>query len=189
MIDLKQGFAARNSGNERKSTHDLDRPPLHPPLPKLLPNSFVRRQNLRSTPRLNNRSKTRNTKLMNNEETAWMIAFAIVLWIYPGICLQRIAKKTKTEPHWLAWIPIANLYLICKLAKQPGWWFLLCLIPFIGVIFTCLLLCRVPQALGINDGRRFLMIIPTVNLFFLGYLAFRAEPGNAASPETDSGAI
>jgi len=51
----------------------------------------------------------------------------IAFWIYTYLdsCLQIIAGKTNTENGWLAWIPIANIYLSCKIARKPGWWLLL----------------------------------------------------------------
>lgn len=105
-----------------------------------------------------------------------------LLYIYPAICIQRIAVKSSTEPSWLAWVPLASLYLICKLARTSGWWVLLCCIPYVGFIFALILLSRVPKCLGVTDGSRYLMIVPVVNFFYLGYLAFRQEPQAIASP-------
>ncbi|MFC1709607.1 DUF5684 domain-containing protein [Candidatus Omnitrophota bacterium] len=104
----------------------------------------------------------------------------ILPYIYYAICLQMIATKTGTENAWMAWIPIINIYLECKIAGKPGWWLLLrvltAFIPFAGLLITSILTIIVwmsisevrskPAWLGI------LSIIPILNLFLLGYLAF-----------------
>ena len=114
---------------------------------------------------------------MSEDMFTFAILFILVVgcWIYPAICFQRIAQKSNTEPSWLVWVPIASLYLLCKLARTSGWWMLLCIISYIGAIFTLILLSRVPKCLGVNDGSRFLIIVPVVNFIYLGYLAFRQE--------------
>lgn len=49
-----------------------------------------------------------------------MIALAvlilIVLYVYTAWALMDIAKKTKTPYPWLAWIPVANLFLMLMIA-------------------------------------------------------------------------
>ena len=51
-----------------------------------------------------------------------------------SLALQTIATKTGTANEWLAWIPIANLFLMLSVAKKPMWWFLLFLIPLANVV-------------------------------------------------------
>lgn len=70
---------------------------------------------------------------------ALVILFAIGLYIYSAFALMAIAKKTKTEPEWLAWIPVANAVLISKIAKMH-WWPILLMVPafifyVIGIFF------------------------------------------------------
>ena len=57
-----------------------------------------------------------------------IVIFAIVSIIgyaYFALALMFTAKKLKTEPAWLAWIPIGNMVLMAKMAKMPTWpvWF------------------------------------------------------------------
>jgi hypothetical protein len=47
--------------------------------------------------------------------------------------LQTIAQKTNTENPWLAWIPMLNIILMLNIAKKPIWWFVLFLIPLVGI--------------------------------------------------------
>ena len=53
--------------------------------------------------------------------TAMALVFLIIflaVYIYGALALMAIAKKTKTPNGWLAWIPIANVFLIIQIAKQ-----------------------------------------------------------------------
>jgi len=55
---------------------------------------------------------------------AFLAAFLIgslVMYVYFGLVLMFTAKKLKTEPAWLAWVPIGNLFLMAKMAKMPTW--------------------------------------------------------------------
>lgn len=59
------------------------------------------------------------------------IILAILIYIYTAWALMDIAKRLKTKNAWLAWIPIANVYLMAKMAKKSPWplWLLLLWIP------------------------------------------------------------
>jgi len=98
----------------------------------------------------------------------------IGLWIYTYLasCLQIIAVKTDTENGWLAWIPIANIYLICKIAEKPGWWLLLLLIPVVNIFISIIVWMEIAKACNKSDWLGILMIVPIVNLIVLGYLTF-----------------
>lgn len=98
----------------------------------------------------------------------WLIGYA-----YFAFCLQMIAGKTgNTEDSWMAWIPIVNIYLLCKMAGMPGWWVLLFFIPLVNIVIIVLVWMEIASALGKSNLLGLLMIIPFVNLIVLGYLAF-----------------
>jgi len=98
---------------------------------------------------------------------AWL---AIYVWI--AICLQTIANKTNTTNSWLAWIPIANIYLMCKIASRPGWWTILFFIPIVNIVFAIIVWMGIAEARGKTSWLGILMIIPFVNLVIPGILAF-----------------
>jgi len=103
----------------------------------------------------------------------------LAIYIYTAIALMAIANKTKTKNGWLAFIPIANIYLMTQIAKLNGLWTLVVLLPLIPLIgnlalgvaviyFWWLIAERVkrPGWWGI------LMIIPIVNWILLGIMAW-----------------
>ncbi|MEI7997879.1 MAG: hypothetical protein WCH62_00010 [Candidatus Omnitrophota bacterium] len=114
-----------------------------------------------------------------------VVIFLIVAFFYVLMCmpLYLLARKTNTSPVWLAWIPLANLYLFTKVAQKPGWWILVIfavgLIPFAGILadliiitwFWCCI-CEIrqkPKWLGL------LILVPFVNIALPWYVALSDE--------------
>jgi hypothetical protein len=102
--------------------------------------------------------------------------FGIIIWlavyVYMSYSLQTIAVKTNTANGWLAWIPVANLYLMCKTAGKPGWWLVLFIIPLVNIVITVIVWMEIAKARGKEGWLGLLMLVPLVNLVIPGYLAF-----------------
>ena len=110
---------------------------------------------------------------------AFLIFFA-VMYVYTALVLMTIAKKTNTPNGWLAWIPIANVYLMTQLAGVPGWWtlaILLAFIPFIGgLAFMAIMIWwwwKIAERRGFEGWLAILMLIPLVNLVVMGIIAWK----------------
>lgn len=112
----------------------------------------------------------------------FVIILSLIFYVYSAICLYFIAKKTATEPAWLAWIPVANLFLMCKIANVSYLWLLGMLglfIPFVNIlanIYLMGLFVYVWYKIAIVRNKPgwvgVLTIIPIANLVVMGYLAF-----------------
>jgi len=114
------------------------------------------------------------------------IIAGIAFYIYTAWAFYAIAKKLKTEPAWLSWIPIANLYLYSKMAKMHWWPILLlavAIIPIVGsvgvlilTIFTIIWYWKIFEFMGRPGWWAILGLIPFVGpiLFavFLGITAW-----------------
>ena len=103
----------------------------------------------------------------------------IAFYIYMSLCLQMIAKKTNHSRSWLAWIPIANLFLMCKVAGLRYWWMLgilFAVIPFLGALLVLAWSGYIWYKIAVARHKPgwvgILVIIPLVNLVIMGYLAF-----------------
>lgn len=90
-----------------------------------------------------------------------------------------IAKKTKTANSWLAFIPIANVYLVTQIAKVSGWWTLVVLapiVPFAGTIVMMAVMIwmfwRIAEAIDFPGWTSLLLLVPVVNLVILGIWAW-----------------
>jgi len=110
--------------------------------------------------------------------TALVIAGA--LYLYFALALMAIAKKTNTKNGWLAFIPIANVYLMTQIAGLPAWYTLAVLLPIIPIIGGLALMAvmvyfwwLIAEKLGKPGWWGILLLIPVVNLVIVGMLAWR----------------
>jgi len=101
----------------------------------------------------------------------WLV-IVIAAYVWMALCLQIIARKTNTPNTWLAWIPIANIYLMCKVAGKPGWWTVLFFIPIANIVFAILVWMNIAEARNQPGWLGILTIIPIGNFVIPGILAF-----------------
>ena len=83
---------------------------------------------------------------------AFLIIFvfiAIAVYIYLALALMKVAKRTQTKPAWLAWIPIANLYLMAKVAKMHWWPIILLIIANILTMFQSAIISTIGSILSL----------------------------------------
>jgi len=108
-----------------------------------------------------------------------MMIFVVAIYVYMALALIAIAKKTNTPNAWLAWIPIANFYLMTQIAKVPGWTTAFALLPIIPVIgafafmgVTIWWWWKIAEAVKKPGWLAILMIIPIAGLVIPGVLAW-----------------
>jgi len=111
----------------------------------------------------------------------------LAFYVYSAITLMFIAKKTATSNGWMAWIPILNLYLMCKVAGKSGLWIILLLLPVVNVVIIVLLWASIAQRLGKSGWWGILMLIPLLNFVLMGILAF-SKSHQAAAPRVRAAA-
>jgi hypothetical protein len=109
---------------------------------------------------------------MDDSSSGFVWIFYLVAYVWLAICLMKIAEKTNTPNGWLAWIPIANIYLMCVIAGKPWWWLLLMLIPFVNIVIFVILWWKISEVRGKPGWWGVLMLIPIVNFVIPGLLAF-----------------
>lgn len=102
----------------------------------------------------------------------FLLGMLLIGYIYIALALQTIADKTSTPNSWLAWIPIANLFLMLAIAKKPAWWFILFLIPLVNIVISIMVWMGIAVACKKPDWWGILMIVPIANLVVPGYLAW-----------------
>ena len=92
-----------------------------------------------------------------------------VIWLLVIIAEWRVLAKAG-KPGWGAIIPIYNLYLICKVAKRPGWWWVLFIIPVVNVVIAIIVMLDVAKAFkkGVGFGIGLILLNPLF-LMILGY--------------------
>jgi hypothetical protein len=66
-----------------------------------------------------------------------LILISIILvsfFIIPIASYWKIFEKAE-QAGWAALIPIYNLIILMKIIDRPWWWALLCIIPYLGIIW------------------------------------------------------
>jgi hypothetical protein len=114
-------------------------------------------------------------QVQQGQEEVNPIVMLIVVVIELALAILTIAGLWKTFekarlPGWGAIIPIYNVYLMCKLAGRPGWWFLLYLIPCVNVIIAIVIVLDIAKNFG--KGAAFglgLFILPFIFFPILGF--------------------
>lgn len=102
----------------------------------------------------------------------FMVVLGLAFYAYFALALQTIAAKTNTPNTWLAWIPIANCFLLLSVAKKPMWWFILILIPLVNIVITVIVWMAVAEARGKPNWWGILTLVPAVNIVVPGVLAW-----------------
>jgi glycopeptide antibiotics resistance protein len=109
---------------------------------------------------------------MDDSSAVGMFIIYILLYIYFAYTLMIIANKTNTDNSWYAWIPIVNLYLMCKIADKPGWWTILFFIPLVNLVVFIIVGMKMAEKRGKPSWLGILYIFPLLGLVVQGYLAF-----------------
>ncbi len=103
---------------------------------------------------------------------ALYLLLLIPLYVYFALCLQFLAKKTNTPNGWLAWIPIADIFLMLNIAGKPLWWFILLLIPIVNIVIGVIIWMAIAERVGKPSWLGLLTIVPVIGIVIPGYLAF-----------------
>jgi hypothetical protein len=75
-------------------------------------------------------------------------------------CLYVDAKKVNTSDPWSAWVPIANNFLMCKMAGKPDWWGFLFFIPLANIVIALIVWIGVAKKLQMRFWLGGLMFFP-----------------------------
>lgn len=95
----------------------------------------------------------------------WYVIYTLPLFL--------IAWKSEHDLAWLAWVPIANLWLMCDMADLDLWWILIAmLVPFVGgIVFQAMVWMRLAENTNKPAFLGILMVIPIVDIVVGYYIA------------------
>lgn len=67
----------------------------------------------------------------------FMFIGVIVAYVYFALVLSTIARKLKHKDlAWLAWVPIAQFFLLPILNKKEWYWGFIFLVPIVNIVFA-----------------------------------------------------
>lgn len=107
------------------------------------------------------------------------IIFMAAFYVLYAIMLGKIFKKAGLE-SWKAWIPVYNTWILLELGGQKGYWAVVSLIPFVGIIgsvFMYIAMYYIGQGFG-KDGIFVLLAIffPIVWIIWLAVDGSKWKP-------------
>jgi len=117
-----------------------------------------------------------------------MIIGWLVFYLFFVYCMAELARKLGMpfgKAFIWALIPIANIFLIIKLAQKPMWWFILLLIPVANIVVSILMWMSISELRG-KPGWWGIMIglVPIANIVFFLMLVFGKGGAAPAAPST-----
>ncbi len=99
-------------------------------------------------------------------------AIGVIAYLFFSYCIREIARKQALPHTWLAWVPAARVYLLCRVAGKGALWTVLCLLPAINVVFLAIVFVRVTSRLHGNKWYGLLLFVPVVDYVVAWDIAF-----------------
>ncbi len=94
-------------------------------------------------------------------------------YAFGSYTLMVIGQKLDVPAAWLAWVPVASIWVFVKAADKPWWWILLLLVPLVNIIIVFVLLFSIPPRLGKSALWGLVIFFPVLGaLIYQGVLAF-----------------
>lgn len=99
------------------------------------------------------------------EEMGWFVGS--YLYCFFGWTLALIAQKTGTNGSWLAWFPVANFWLLIRIAGRSGVWLLALCVPVVNLVALAALWHDVAGARGKSPALAWLVLLAPLAVFFI----------------------
>ena len=118
-------------------------------------------------------SLTEEEKALSNKIILFASIFGLVVYVFTSFCLMKIADKLEIPNSWLAWIPIAQIWVMVRAAGKPGWWLILFFIPLVNFVIGLIVFFSIPTRLNKSSLYGLLLFVPILGVFlYCGLLAF-----------------
>ena len=118
-------------------------------------------------------SLTEEEKALFNKIILFASIFGLVVYVFTSFCLMKIADKLEIPNSWLAWIPIAQIWVMVRAAGKPGWWLILFFIPLVNFVIGLIVFFSIPTSLNKSSLYGLLLFVPILGVFlYCGLLAF-----------------
>ena len=113
------------------------------------------------------------------------MVFFFVWYIYRSLVLMALAKKTNTANAWLAWVPVADFYLMLEIGGLPGWYMvglLVIFMPFFGSLLfiagMVFLWWKIAESVGRPGWWVVFYLVYSVHLIIRGVMAWGSKSSN-----------
>jgi len=109
----------------------------------------------------------------------FFIFIFIAIYVYVALAWMTIAKKLKCKYYWLAWIPIANFFLLPLILKKKWTWGLMFFVPIANIVFFIMWTWKIFELRKYPGWLSLSVFIPKVGclLYFIaiGFVAWKDQ--------------
>jgi hypothetical protein len=95
----------------------------------------------------------------------------LVVYLVYAVPVFIIARKCEHPYAWLAFVPIANLWLMVDIAGKEWWWMLLFFVPFANIVAYAVVWMGIMEATNKSPLLGLLMFVPLLNIAVAFYAA------------------
>ena len=109
----------------------------------------------------------------------FFVSFTVAIYVYTAFAWMTIAKKMRCEKYWLAWIPIANFFLLPILLKKKWTWGFMVLAPIANIVFFIIWTWKIFELRKYPGWLSLSVLIPRVGgilyLIAIGFVAWQKK--------------
>jgi hypothetical protein len=122
---------------------------------------------------INGKSPAEQLRLLLNLKVIGIVCGILLFChLFFSYCCMLICRKAGSEPGFLVWLPVLQMFPMLRAAAMSGWWFLANFVPVLNIIGQVLWIFKIVQARGKSVWVAIMMLLPVTNLFAFLYLAF-----------------
>ncbi len=107
------------------------------------------------------------------------VIIGIAIYVYHSMAWMTIADKMKYKKSWLAWIPVANLFLIPILDKKKWTWGFMFLVPIANIVFFIIWMWHIFERRKLPGWFSLSVLLPkvggTLYLVAIGFAAWQRK--------------
>jgi hypothetical protein len=109
-----------------------------------------------------------------------MLLFGLPIIILMIAAMWKVFAKAG-QPGWAVLIPIYNAYILTQIAKKPGWWVVLLLLPYVNVVFSIIVSINIAKQFSKGSG--FGVGLALLGIVFYPILGFGDAEYNSGNDE------
>lgn len=106
----------------------------------------------------------------------------LALYCYIGFTVMTLANRLGVKRSWMAWVPIANFYLLTKMAQRQWWFMFGFFVPIVNIFVLALLWSDIAQHFKKSPWIGIAIVIPVVGLLVPAYLVFTTKDASHHHP-------
>ncbi len=114
-----------------------------------------------------------------------VFAVLAILYLFSCYCLKLICVKAGSDPGFMIWLPVLQVFPMLRAAGMSGWWFVAFCIPVLNIVAQIVWSVRIVEARGKTILTAIFLILPVTNLFAFLYLAFSSGKDERNKPPAE----